>query len=172
MDDLKARIVQDFGALPSPGNNITIPSPGDRERAAIDAFFRGKKWQEIRLDDLRTGYKGDESACLTFMTPQAFRYYLPAYLLFCLENFREAWMSNLLPCTIWWLELDGNDRENATLFFDRFDGYNKAQKRDIALFLKQMSKRHGEDFAQDHADLALTWYWSRHLPPYDETESL
>lgn len=171
MDDLKARIVRDFAALPSPGNNITVSFPGDRERAAIDAFFRGKRWQEIRLDDLRNSYQGDESACLTFMTPQAFRHYLPAYLLFCLGDLREAQMSNLLPGTIWWLELDENDRENAALFFDRFDGYNEAQKRDIALFLKQMSEQHGEDFAQDDADVALKRYWSRYLPPHDEAET-
>jgi len=168
MDDLKTRIFRDFSTLPSPGNNITVPFHGDLERAAIDAFFHGKRWQDIGLDDLRNGYKGDESACLTFMTPQAFRYYLSAYLLFCLEDFREARMSNLLPGTIWWLELDENNRENAALFFDRFDGYNEAQKRDIALFLKQMSEHHGEDFAEDYADLALKRYWSRYLPPYDQ----
>jgi hypothetical protein len=52
---------------------------------AISAFHRGKGWQEITLRHLLDEYAGDPTASLAFMTPEGWRYYLPAYLLMALD---------------------------------------------------------------------------------------
>jgi hypothetical protein len=56
------------------------------EGHAISAFHRGKWWQEITLRQLVDDYAGDPSACLAFMTPEGWRYYLPAYLLMAFDR--------------------------------------------------------------------------------------
>jgi hypothetical protein len=54
------------------------------EGHAVAAFHRGKTWREITLTHLGE-YEGDSTACLAFMTPEGWRYYLPAYLLIALR---------------------------------------------------------------------------------------
>jgi hypothetical protein len=55
------------------------------EGHAISAFHRGKRWDEITLRHLIDEYAGDPTACLAFMTPEGWRYYLPAYLVMALD---------------------------------------------------------------------------------------
>jgi hypothetical protein len=59
------------------------------EGHAISAFHRGKRWQEITLRHLCDDYPGDPTACLAFMQPEGWRYYLPAYLVIALD-WRES----------------------------------------------------------------------------------
>lgn len=55
------------------------------EGHAIAAFHRGKRWQEITLRHLFDDYPGDPTACLAFMQPEGWRYYLPAYVVIALD---------------------------------------------------------------------------------------
>jgi len=55
------------------------------EGHAITAFHRGMRWQEITLRRLLDDYAGDPTACLAFMQPEGWRYYLPAYVLMALD---------------------------------------------------------------------------------------
>jgi hypothetical protein len=51
----------------------------------VTDFHRGKDWREITLRHLFDDYPGDQTACLAFMEPEGWRYYLPAYLLIALD---------------------------------------------------------------------------------------
>ena len=70
-----------FGNTPAPIGRIT--DTYDDEGAAD--YFQGKKWDGHDVKTLRT----HESA-MSFFTPEAFRYYLPAFMLAELENPVEA----------------------------------------------------------------------------------
>ena len=61
------------------------PRYDDYEGHAVARFHRGKHWEEITLGHLREDYEGDATACLAFMTPEGWAYYLPAYLLVALD---------------------------------------------------------------------------------------
>jgi hypothetical protein len=85
---LRGAIAAAFAARPYPGDDRIAkrdPRYEDYEGHAIARFHRGKRWPEITLDHLRTGYPGDPTACLAFMTPEGWRYYLPAYLTIALD---------------------------------------------------------------------------------------
>jgi hypothetical protein len=76
-----------FASRPYPGDEgiaDSDPRYDSYEGHAVTAFHRGKRWQEITLRHLLDDYAGDPSACLGFMTPEGWRYYLPAYLLIAL----------------------------------------------------------------------------------------
>jgi hypothetical protein len=85
---LRAAIAAAFSARPYPGDDRIAtrhPRYEDYEGHAVARFHAGKRWPEITLDHLRTGYAGDPTACLAFMTPEGWRYYLPAYLTLALD---------------------------------------------------------------------------------------
>jgi hypothetical protein len=79
---LVAQIEQAFAAVPYPGDDGICQGVTDEgqcplsEEERIAAVFRGRHWKEVPLDDLAR-----YSATLCFLTPAAYRFYLPAYLL-------------------------------------------------------------------------------------------
>jgi hypothetical protein len=77
--DLKALIANAWADVEYPGDAaIAYDNTGYHlECNQVRDFFRQKRWRDISHSVLRT-YIGDESACLSFMSPVAFRYYLPA----------------------------------------------------------------------------------------------
>lgn len=76
------------------------------EGERVKQFFQGKPWDEISVQSLRSGYRGDPSACLSFMSVQGALYYLPAFLSIIIEDYWGADMiseslmyefANILP---------------------------------------------------------------------------
>jgi hypothetical protein len=85
----RRRVEQAFANRPYPRDKRIAdadPRYEDYEGHAVAAFHRGKRWQAITLRHLLDEYAGDPTACLAFMTPEGWRYYLPAYLLMALEG--------------------------------------------------------------------------------------
>jgi hypothetical protein len=67
-----------FSTVPYPGDeNIGAPD-GRYDGEKVTNLFRGKDWRSLKLDDLWV-------PALSFMTPQAFHYYFPAFLLVALD---------------------------------------------------------------------------------------
>jgi hypothetical protein len=76
---------------PPMGDKLTSHATGvGSEYDYVKAYFEGKRWKDVTLDSLRSGYPGPASACLNFMSPEAFRYYLPAFLIITMEDPVEA----------------------------------------------------------------------------------
>lgn len=92
VEELRRLVEAAFAKRPYPGDDRIAdsdPRYEDYEGHAVTRFHRGKHWREITLPHLRGDYGGDASACLAFMTPDGWRYYLPAYLLIALDR-KEA----------------------------------------------------------------------------------
>ena len=88
VEEVRASIAAAFADRPYPGDDSIAhsdPRYDDYEGHAVTRFHRGKHWRKITLPHLREEYAGDATACLAFMTPDGWRYYLPAYLLIALE---------------------------------------------------------------------------------------
>lgn len=87
-EDVRQQVVREFSGRRYPGDD-RIGERDERypdyEGHRVSAFFRGKDWREITYGSLRDHYPGDASACLHFMLDEAFRYYLPAFLLMALD---------------------------------------------------------------------------------------
>ena len=85
---LRHEIERAFAEREYPGDDRIAdsdPRYESYEGHAIAAFHRGKPWHEIALRHLLDDYAGDPTACLALMTPEGWRYYLPAYLLMALD---------------------------------------------------------------------------------------
>lgn len=86
------QIVAAFSDGPSPAEDEIVSRssfPYDPERDQIRKFLSGKRWTELSIEKLDS-YIGDASAILSFLTPKAFSYYLPAFLTVSLTDYMRA----------------------------------------------------------------------------------
>ncbi len=171
-----------------------MPYPGDDNLAGktsacpseytyVADYFRGKQWTKGNLTGLQRDYAGPENACLSFMSAQAFRYYLPAYMLMAVQDRERApdsAVSGLSP-----------PRENPRLYQlaeqahrdaglqgvsnpfapeqvrtrlewwkERTAGFAAEQKQAIVRFLEYMTQEHRDDYPEtDHTLQDALSYW-------------
>lgn len=76
IEALLRQIGEAFAAAPYPGDeNVCHPAKGDDEAAEYALEFRDARWQHLHPRFVQYHYPA-----LSFFTPQAFRYFLPAFL--------------------------------------------------------------------------------------------
>jgi hypothetical protein len=164
--------------------------PGDDQLAAstsccgeygyVAEFFRGRHWRDVTLDTLEA-YPGPANACYAFMSGEAFRFYLPAFMLIALDEPlsgpRSRWEASMVDVAVWALNppryrpeihaLEKGLTDNPvtspesmaglrTWWDARIAPLNRAQRQAILAFLERLYQRHGFD---DQAE-ALE-YWRR-----------
>jgi hypothetical protein len=158
---LKNRIAGAFPAGSPPEYDDLTKSPSIEGRGMAN-FFNSKQWTEVTFESLRDGYPHEEAATMAFMTPKAFAYYLPAFMIMSIDDSRL----NLSDVIVWKLlaaekglvGLDGVEEIASYL--------NDDQKRVVAEFLQYMAVAHRE--ASEPPDLrdaehALRVYWHKYL---------
>jgi hypothetical protein len=70
------RLIEDaWREVPYPGDDKIVP-PDSHEFDDIENYFRGTTWRDHSPVDLRC-----HSAAFSFFTPEAFHYWLPAYMI-------------------------------------------------------------------------------------------
>jgi hypothetical protein len=99
--------------------------------AEIAAAFRGKRWDELPLELLTYHHEA-----LFFMTPEAYRYFLPAYLTACMGGVRRA--GNIVSAVISSLT-PPRGRAGDDDFGTRMRGFTAAQRaaiKSVLVFLQ------------------------------------
>jgi hypothetical protein len=114
------------------------------ECLAVAHFFRGKTWKEITWPILTT-YKGDRSACLCFMSPEAFRYFLCSYMLIAINNYAEADVSGDSA----WRSLESRE--------ERLFGLTPKQHAAIRAFVAYMSHTHRSESPYTEGQVLSQW---------------
>jgi hypothetical protein len=136
---LKEKIAAAFAEVAQPGDDHITRCPYQCfECTAVAGFFKGKPWQDISVADARH-YHG----ALNVFTPEAFQYYLPAFMFASIDNYDKH---DIIPDSIrYHLEFNLEHRE---YFNVRMSKFSPAQKRVITEFLRQMEGR-GAGSAED-----------------------
>ncbi len=152
--DVRTLISEAWSDAPYPGDDaIAYDQSGQHlERAQVAEFFRGKRWKDVTLAALRS-YRGDASACLAFMSPEAFRYYLPAYMLIALDDYAEA---DAIADSALNMLTPGELRE---YWNERAKGFSQRQRGAILSFLNYLDAHHGADYPVHGPKDALR-YWA------------
>jgi hypothetical protein len=78
-----------FGDLPMPSSDRIVIDNSDAECQQVRKKFQNRHWRDLTIDDL--AYDSD---ALFFFTPEAFRFYLPAFLSVSLTDAERA---DLIP---------------------------------------------------------------------------
>ena len=90
---LKQMIEKAFAEVAYPGdNNITRCPYGCRECRRIAEYFKGRDWTGHTVEELRACH-----VALALFTPEAFHYFLPAFMLASLDTYEKG---DLIPDAI------------------------------------------------------------------------
>ncbi|NOZ85134.1 MAG: hypothetical protein GXP49_02495 [Deltaproteobacteria bacterium] len=119
------------------------------------SFFRGKTWHEITLKLLQDEYNCDGSACLAFMSPEAFRYYLPAYMIIGVTEYEEA---DLIGDAAIYALSPPQDNGLIESWSQKISVFSEKQKEIIAKFLQFMHENYE---INDESLINALCYWNR-----------
>lgn len=148
---LKAEIETAFADVPYPGDDHLVETriPEDLDAAA---FFKGIKWQDWKdnprqlLGSLPQGY-------LFFLSPPAFRYYLPLYMIFALTDYFAS--DTLAGETVSSVALGGADAKIRAYAERRMAAMTPVQLNVILKYLVFLRREHGEEFKAWSIDMVI-----------------
>jgi hypothetical protein len=130
--ELVKKIESAFADTPYPGDeNLVNLYHNDvfcHECAEIKEIFKGKEWKTVAKETLARYY-----ASLSLFKPQAYRYYLPAFLIAPLQLIELKTADNLPPSIVFSLSPRHKEED---YFQSRIRGFNAAQKSVITEFLE------------------------------------
>ena len=130
---LKEQVKAAFAEVPYPGDG-NIVQGSSLEAKEIESFFRGKRWEEITLENLNSNPPMDPSAGPSFMTEQAFHYYLPAYLMITIDSKPEA---DVIPeFTVHRLSIPEIAEAERSWYQSRVVRFTRAQRRAVKAVLE------------------------------------
>ena len=148
-----------FPVEPKPATLAGRQSCGGDEYGYVDEFFHDRAWNEITLDDLRDRYPGPPDACLSFMSAEAFCYFLPTYLTFFLRHWDEA---DSIADTAVYALVPTSDERLRDWQAARFGQFSLAQRKAILNFLKFVTLYYKDDYTFFGLAEALN-YWENHV---------
>jgi hypothetical protein len=129
---LRETIKEAFADVPYPGDkNITRCPYHCKPCEEISEYFKGKGWEGHSVEDLR-----DHHTALSLFTPEAFHYFLPAYMLASIESYDKT---DILPDSIrFHFEFNLDHRDH---FLVRLSKFSEAQRNAIVEFLRYMESK-------------------------------
>lgn len=131
-ETVRASIARAFArAKPPPDEQIVVAEPReDPECAEIAEAFQGKHWEDVSAAVIQ-----HHADSLPLLTPLAFRYYLPAYMLASLESPRDDFYpDDILSFLLFDLVPPRRRSARAQLF-------SADERRAIAAYLKLVAQR-------------------------------
>lgn len=149
--NLRTQIIDAFSSVPRPCAGA-VTGHQCEECFELRDTFSPLNWETVPPEVIH-----DNSAQLSLFTHEAYRYFLPAYLLSCLDNFAP---DNLVcEFVIYSLTPDNGDENQKQWIADRHGLLDRKQKGAIAAFLEQVLAT--ESFKDFHAEVAdgLQRYW-------------
>lgn len=160
IEAVKRLIYDAFADLPYPGDdNLAVKYPYIVEECEeIKQRFRGKHWSQIKLEDL-VYYQA-------YFSIEAFRFYLPSYMIAHLNRGAEARQTNINILYYLCINENPDFPQLRNLDRTRFEGFTKAQGEAIIAFLKLYGKisphpPRGPDPIQEGIDRALQYWEAR-----------
>lgn len=143
---LEQQIEAAFGELPIPPvDRLVIDNSGQHlECNQVKAKFRGRHWRELSVEDLQY-----ESEALAFFSPEAFRFFLPAFIRAALLHYDQA---DLIPMNVvsWFTPSD--DPQLKPYRRERTESLTANQKAVVLRFIRYLRETHAADFSSEELE--------------------
>jgi hypothetical protein len=148
-DELRQLVEAAFAETKYPGDDRLVydNSRDHLECNEVAAAFKGKHWKQISLETLR-----HHSAGIFFFTPEAYRFYLPAYLLAAALHYDEA---DTISDSVVFSLIPPSDAKDAQSYLHRVEGFTTTQRKAIKRFLEFLKQQHPQDDVLGDMDKAL-----------------
>lgn len=160
-NDVLAEIRRAFPAGRDKPETFFPPQSADgvSEYWQVRKFLEQKDWDVITKDQLQADYRGDEQAMLAFLSPEGFRYYLPAFLTIGMDAIRDH--PPFVDSTIFYLT-PSDQKGQKEMDIERYSSFTAAQKSAIRSWLRYVDRH--KSVARAYVlrpDVALARYWER-----------
>ncbi len=151
---LKEEIEGAFRDIPYPGDDNIAANKRDEYLEDL-AKFKGKHWRDLTFEFLVPF--GSHTA---FFTTEAFRFYLPAFLIISAEFYYESDSLSVITIGDLVLPFEGEcEPWEIDRFHKRFDSLTAKQKRAIKSFLEFIRDTYPYDPIYNDHLVALERYW-------------
>jgi hypothetical protein len=147
---VKNAILSSFPELPLPHSIINLATGDIETRGEIRAALEAKRWPEIPKEVLCFHHDAP-----FFLSPDGFRYLLPAFLIAALESPT----SPLVDTLVFALTMP-DAADDAQLFLDTMSPLNDSQRSAVRLFLEYLRDEEAKDWPDDAPGRALQRYWA------------
>ena len=107
----------------------------------VEQAFKGKHWGQLRVDFLHYHYDA-----LYVFTPEAYRYYLPAYMLNSILYNEE---SDIVPATVIYSLTPREDPKDLDDFNDRIGGFTPLQREAVKSFLAYLRMSYPDEYDEE-----------------------
>jgi hypothetical protein len=153
-----------FATVPYPGDDRLVENPADWEAQEIAVAFRGRHWTALPPEVLRC-----HDSSLTYFTPEAYRFYLPAYLLASLRPYDPSIdRIHIHQRVVWSLTPPKHNGPDMDRFLRKVSDLTPEQKvavRDFLLWfvrkqVKHRSQRSDRTSPISDEEIALNRYWA------------
>ena len=162
-DSLREQIIAEINAAfdKVPRGQITLHEAdviddcgSDKDRRKARRLDIESRWQDVPASVIEAHY-----SVLSFLCPESFRYYIPAYMVWSLRYYK---MSQSISSDFTIYALTPNTNKPLDKFsLQRFSLFSPPQARAVQRFLQFMVD-HGDGHADDsQAQLALNAYWNQ-----------
>ncbi|MGB3691422.1 MAG: DUF6714 family protein [Spirulinaceae cyanobacterium] len=147
-------IRQAFKDSPYPGdsNLVTIKNSYDFEEQEIFESFVGKHWEEVSLDTLKLHHEA-----LCFFKPEAYRFYLPAYLLATAKSYYQA--GNIPGSVVSCLNISNMRGHQRERFIAIMSGFSDQQKKAILSFLRFLQQKYSANYPGNELNRVIGNFW-------------
>lgn len=154
-----------FSETQYPGDKNITSSPykaqyPDYEGNQIDKVFKGKSWNEVSENDLAF-----QNSAMAFFTNDAWRYYLPAYMILIVNDIKKADViaDDLVRYLTVPEEKVGITQEETFKDFERFTErvaeFSLEQGRAILHFLEYLFENHKDHYPDNEPLKPIDQYW-------------
>lgn len=144
-----------FADMPFPGAQRMVNDMGgdDLERKQIrEEFSHYTDWQDVPRELLWS-----ERDALSFFEPSGFAFYLPAYMVFAVEDYEGG--DSIPDSLVYALTLPDEGSELYEFVRERLALFNEEQGKAILHFLDYLDMYHAEDFPEDFEEISMRgWY--------------
>jgi len=150
-EELRKQIEDAFAEVAYPGDDqLVLDSSGYHlECNQVAAVLKGKHWKQVPLDLLR-------QIALAALTPEAYRFYLPAFLVAGSLHYDEA---DLIPDSVVFSLLPPSDPHDIVVYGEidkkRREIFTPAQRAAVRAFLEFLKQYHAEDDPLGDVDRAI-----------------
>ena len=153
--ELRNQIIKAFQNTKYPGDTDIVYDNSDEnlESAEIRKNFQQLEWQNVSHDILLYNRWSHG-----FFTDNGYRYYLPAYMLFVLDDLKK---SDVIPANLVVSLTASTSELSEAEFKARMDGFTLDQKKAIRSFLEYL-KDTNVTYSKNPPRKAIRQYWSKY----------
>jgi len=154
-----------FARVRYPGDSVLLHPSYSGANAEVRGF-QGKAWTSDWRRIPREVIEGNYCSLL-FLSPQAFRFFLPAYVTCALTAGNDDRASSVLPFTLYCLNPEVNEQAFLEHFLGQVEGFTAQQREAVRSFLELIRDEHDDETLRREAVDGLKRYWAGNGPVED-----